>query len=288
MRLLIALIVGLTAFACIRAGEIKFIDDNQFLDSVTQSVMKMKEEGKLKSSKELLENRKAGKAILDLCKPTGTSLAQKGMYDNLSDKVLVHCVSYKCGKCSKLHLKCSTTYAIADDVVVFNYHALGNSGEEHHAVSDRNGRAFAVTEVIAVDKDNDITIARVEGAKFKPFAITPDEPVGNPVLVISNPKNMFYVLTAGIISRYYISTCSCGGKKCGKAKGNWMSITADYAKGSSGAPIINMNGNLVGMVSSTSSIYYNEEDGKHDNLQMVVKNCVPSRLILKLIRDRLE
>jgi hypothetical protein len=84
MRLLIALIVGLMAFACILVGEIKFIDDSQFLDSVSQSVKKMKEEGKLKSSKELLENRKPGKVILDLWMPSGTSLELKGIYDNLS------------------------------------------------------------------------------------------------------------------------------------------------------------------------------------------------------------
>jgi V8-like Glu-specific endopeptidase len=119
-----------------------------------------------------------------------------------------------------------------------------------------------------------------------------DEPVGNPVTVISHPNYKFYLLTQGHVSRYYMN----------KEKMTFMNITADYAKGSSGGPLFNNRGDLIGLVSSTTSLSANfktlpqsEEQRKTNTKknkkstmikqdhQMTLKNCVPSRAILKLI-----
>ena len=62
-----------------------------------------------------------------------------------------------------------------------------------------------------------------------------------------------------------------------------MAITADFAKGSSGAPVLNTKGEVVGMVSAMNSVYYEDDSTCPKNLQMVVKNCVPARYILNLI-----
>ena len=65
-----------------------------------------------------------------------------------------------------------------------------------------------------------------------------------------------------------------------------MSITADYAKGSSGGPVVDDAGHVVGMVSTTESIYYgsraNDPKDPKGPLQMVVKNCVPVEAIRHL------
>jgi hypothetical protein len=62
-----------------------------------------------------------------------------------------------------------------------------------------------------------------------------------------------------------------------------MTITADFARGSSGAPVLNDNGELAGIVRSTESICYEVEKGQQQDLQMVFKTCVPSASLLKLI-----
>jgi hypothetical protein len=39
------------------------------------------------------------------------------------------------------------------------------------------------------------------------------------------------------------------------------------------------------MVASTQDVYAKQEHGQHDNLQMVVKLCVPASSIRKLIKE---
>jgi hypothetical protein len=48
--------------------------------------------------------------------------------------------------------------------------------------------------------------------------------------------------------------------------------------------VVNEKGQVVGMVANTESIYYTNDNGKQENLQMVIRNCVPSASILQLIR----
>ena len=81
----------------------------------------------------------------------------------------------------------------------------------------------------------------------------------------------FFSYTAGRVSRFYRRT----GKD--RRPSTWMAITADYAYGSSGGPVFNDRGQVVGMVSSTSSLYYQGKkavEEKKGPLQMVMKNCV--------------
>jgi S1-C subfamily serine protease len=65
-----------------------------------------------------------------------------------------------------------------------------------------------------------------------------------------------------------------------------MGVTAEYCRGSSGGPVMDDAGNVIGMVSSTNSIYYPSKDPKKNprgSFQMVIRNCVPVDAILKLI-----
>ena len=63
-----------------------------------------------------------------------------------------------------------------------------------------------------------------------------------------------------------------------------MAITAEFAKGSSGGPVFDEKGNVIGLAASTVSIYYHEGQGKKDNLQMVQRQCAPVEAMRRLIR----
>ena len=66
-----------------------------------------------------------------------------------------------------------------------------------------------------------------------------------------------------------------------------MSVTADYAVGSSGGPVFNSQGDVVGMVSRTYSTKASKNHRRHDSLgnQMVFKDCVSLDTILSLIEQ---
>lgn len=146
-----------------------------------------------------------------------------------------------------------------------------------------DGTSYPITEILVADKDADAVLARIaipEGAPpLQPIPLAANVPVGSPISVLSHPTNRFYTYTEGIISRYALHRT--------KPKANpapRMTVTADFAKGSSGAPVFDRAGNVCGMVSSTNSIYYNkDEHGNQQNLQMVVRGCVPAASVLKLV-----
>ena len=75
--------------------------------------------------------------------------------------------------------------------------------------------------------------------------------------------------TAGVGSRHTVVR---------EASGEYFytTITADFAKGSRGCPVLDESGNAVGVVNKTESIHY-EDDGKRKglDLQMVVRNVTP-------------
>lgn len=100
--------------------------------------------------------------------------------------------------------------------------------------------------------------------------------MGDPVFVLSHPRKRFYFFTSGMVARNYMKPLTT------EVKVPEMDITADFAAGSSGAPVVDNMGNLVGTVSTTYSIYYREKE--KEDLQMVVKGTKPVILLKKMLK----
>ena len=142
-----------------------------------------------------------------------------------------------------------------------------------------NGQIYPIDKVVASSQKDDLAIVKLIGSNFKPVALRANAPVGSDVTVISHPEGRFYTVSRGIVSRYYLQR---GGKEKGS---NRIAITADFAKGSSGSPVFDNTGSVIGVVAATNSIYYNKIEGIERNLQMVVKSCIPTSSILKLLNS---
>jgi len=207
------------------------------------------------------------------------SVLPNRLYDQVTKSVLVLGRLYNCGKCSKWHTSMASAFAIGQDgIIVTNHHVLAEDEGEILGAMDAEGRVYGVEKVLAANQEDDLAILKLRDAKLIPMALAKPANVGADVWVISHPNRKLYTMTKGLVSRYQMIF------KNGQKPGRRMSITADYAKGSSGAPVFNRNGQVVGVVSSTSSIYYSVENGKKENLQMVVKNCIPVESIHELIQ----
>ena len=135
---------------------------------------------------------------------------------------------------------------------------------------------FPVREVLAADATNDLVILRVEGRGFVPVPLALGARQGSPVWVLSHPGYNYYTLTTGMVERYLIWPFL-------KGEPTYMSITADFGVGSSGAPVFNDHGAVVGIAKITKGIEADAEQKDKTNLQMVLKYCTPSAALLKMI-----
>lgn len=196
-----------------------------------------------------------------------------------------------------------------------------------------NGKTYPVIEVVATDLLQDIAVLRIDAKNLKPLSLSAEIPeVGTPISLISHPEGRYYLLTKGNVSRYYKTTysstilndmlkgmqsstpptapqhqpsvnASSGNEAAVRAaaeisssperRQTWMNITAEYARGSSGAPILDTRGRVVGMVSSTQSIYSggrfrpeNPGESSPGAFQMCIRNCVPLMSLQNIFKKK--
>ena len=234
-----------------------------------------------------LDTLRAGLArrscALPLASPSPDEMTPAEIYARCSESVLVLAGAWKCDKCDGWHVTLSTGFVItASGAVVTNYHVVDNKKHVTMVAMTHDGTVLPVKEVLAASAEDDTAILTLAaaGRRFQPVALSTDAPVGSPVSVISHPARRFYTLTRGIVSRYFLVRAD------EKRAVPRMHITADFARGSSGGPLFNERGAVVGFVKSTASIYYDVSDGKKDSLQMVFKECIPASQVLKLIEQK--
>ncbi len=193
------------------------------------------------------------------------------------DSVFIMAVLYPCGKCTNLHVSVAAGFCIASNgVMVTNYHVVDNTNGILICAVSLEGVAYPVREVLAADKDADIAIVRVEADNLAPVPLAARADVGDIVGVISHPGDRFYLFTSGMVSGYYLSYDHQ------RHTVPIMAITADFAQGSSGGPVLDMCGEIVGMVASTQTLAADTEKNQ-EHTQMVLKNCVPVDSIRALI-----
>lgn len=198
----------------------------------------------------------------------------QNLYELCKPSTLIVARLYKCEHCTNWHSGAATGFPLTrEGIFATNYHVLEQTDGKTLAVMDTGGKIYPITEVLAADKESDVAIVRAKGAKFRPLPLGKPAKIGSNVHVISHPDGSFYYYSKGMVSQYDTMN--------GKPRTQWMLISADYARGSSGAPVLNDSGEVVGMVASTATINY--EKRKMTNPQMVVRFCAPVDAIRKLI-----
>lgn len=173
-------------------------------------------------------------------------LEDKSVYRNMARSSLLFGTVYDCGRCSKLHASIAGGVVVSSDgLAITNHHVVdraGNGTEEVFAVTF-DGKSHPIKKVLSADKIADVALVQLGGeGPFYPAPIAGEMPVPlEPVTVLSNPKNQFFVLTQGVVSRHVAP----GGRRGDE----WTEVTADYAAGSSGSGVFNSQGEVVGLVS---------------------------------------
>lgn len=101
---------------------------------------------------------------------------------------------------------------------------------------------------------------------------------GDKIYILGHPKGMHYYFSQGNVNNKYMEEVGEGENKFYR---EMMSVSADYATGSSGGPVMDIYGNVVGTVANTRMFLHS--DG-NTGVQMVLKNTVPVEQLWTLIR----
>jgi len=282
--LIASLLVLSVSGAPANAGEDPvYFHDRMIRLKLHQAAEALREQGDHPSGADLRAQLGRRECELRLPRESVKELDGVGLVRERRPGVLIVGSLYQCGKCDKWHGGGASGVALTrDGVFATCYHVIAKTNAATFVVMTEDGRTAPVVEVLAADERADVAICRAADIQWEPVPLAiQDRPAGSPVFVISHPSGSHFMLTSGLISRYFFRPVSSGRST------PFMAITAEFAKGSSGAPVMDAAGNLAGMVSSTRSIYYEEARGEAPkNLQMVLRQCVPVSAIRALIRTR--
>jgi tetratricopeptide (TPR) repeat protein len=122
--------------------------------------------------------------------------------------------------------------------VVTNRHVI--EGAYRAEVHLNSGRTFPVKNVIAVDAEGDVALLRVDApaSLVRPLSLDRTSPQeGESVVVIGNPFGLEGSVTNGIVSAV----------RDIPGFGRIIQITAPISPGSSGSPVVNMQGQVIGV-----------------------------------------
>lgn len=129
-------------------------------------------------------------------------------------------------------------FFVEADRIVTNRHVL--EGAYRAEVHSSSGAVFPVKGVLAVDAEGDIALLKIDppAPPIRPLALDKASPQeGESVVVIGNPLGLEGSVTNGIVSAVRdIPTF-----------GRIIQITAPISSGSSGSPVVNMQGQVIGL-----------------------------------------
>lgn len=128
-----------------------------------------------------------------------------------------------------------------DGQLITNFHVL--SGSEKAFAVLPTGRRLEITHVLASDANTDLVIARanLEGSRVKYLSVERTLPeIGEEIVVVGSPLGLEQTVSPGIVSAHRIS----------EAGVDIIQITAPVSPGSSGSPVLNVNGDVIGVVTS--------------------------------------
>jgi S1-C subfamily serine protease len=266
-------------------GDEEFTSPQTIVQRLSTELGRLAERAEGVSPTELARQAEARKTCtIETLPDPGQKLTAEAIYAKARQSVVVIGGLIKGKKRRYEQLSCATGFVIRPDgVIVTNCHVVeGFQDMKAVGVMTADGRVFPIKATLAADAHNDIAVLKAEAENLLPLPVAASVGVGATVFCLSHPalktletETGFYTFTQGIVSGKFRLPLH------GHSPLNVLAITADYAKGSSGGPILNDHGAVVGIVCETLSVY---DDEDLQDLQMTWKFSRPSGSILALLR----
>jgi hypothetical protein len=132
-------------------------------------------------------------------------------------------------------IKSGTGFFVSPDgLIVTNRHVI--QGAAHLAARTNEGATFEFQRVVAQPQGIDLAILKfsADGAPFLKLGKSTDAVEGQQVIVIGSPEGLQGTVSEGIISAF-------------RENRSMIQITAPISHGSSGSPVIDENGQVIGV-----------------------------------------
>jgi Trypsin-like peptidase domain len=125
-----------------------------------------------------------------------------------------------------------------DGVIVTNYHVISEGSSA--IVKFPDGAFYVVDGVLAFDKARDVAVIKAHGENFRALTLGNSDrlQVGEEVVAIGNPLSLESTVSNGIVS---------GIRTVKEKGGKFLQVTTPISPGSSGGPLFNMAGAVVGI-----------------------------------------
>ena len=154
-------------------------------------------------------------------------------------------------------------------VIVTNFHVVHKPDAVAAGVLTSDHRFFEVTEFLAGNPADDLALLQIDAADLPAIPLARgNAQVGTELLAITHPDSHYFSMTWGRTTRYFQTTRHA-------LPSLRMGVTADFSEGSSGGPLLDQFGNVVGVVSATGG----------NASQMVHREAIPVSSLRKLIRN---
>lgn len=126
-----------------------------------------------------------------------------------------------------------------DGIIATNYHVISlllKNPDTALAVKMENKEFIRGERLLSIDEKNDVALIKVEGKGFPLIKLSIDHKPkqGEDVFVIGSPLGFDTTISSGIVSSI-------------RGADEFLQITAPISPGSSGSPVFNVNGDVIGM-----------------------------------------
>ncbi len=270
------------SFACSAAAPNTAINDAAFEANVERAAAGLMDDGKLITLEALIASLPETREDLDLPEAGTTRLDPPEIAERLRASTLAVGYVYFCVDCDAWHCHLSTGFVVAPGgVICTSFHVFqiedADAGESYPVAVDADGNIYPIVRMLAADVDADTCLVQAAGAdKLIPLALGPPPRVGERVFLMSHPDTRYFRFTNGIISRWVSEPLEDG------AELRLIDITAEFAPGSSGGPVVDSYANVVGHVSTISAAPLDAEVKPDDGSAIVERLCIAGAHIRKL------
>lgn len=232
--------------------------------------------------KQLLQP-KPEKVTLPIPRTTAMSTEHVAAAARVSSLRVGYC--YQCPRCDEWHVLLAGGYAIAEDVIVTCDHVVATKTKMRKGylmAIDHEGKVAGVTSILARSPAMDTAILRVAGTRFTPVPLNDDVGQGSSSHCFSQPLGQRGYFSTGIVNRFFWNEKYRDENKesIDALRHLRVNFSNDWAPGSSGAPLLDQAGNVIGHVSTIAGI-----GGKKGGATyLTLHTGIPARSVRSLVQ----